>query len=121
MDKLSLEEFIYQVKQELLDAQKKHEGEFAYFELQRVELEVTLAVNRTGKGKVNIYVAELGADVAKELTHVVKLSFNIIPYADAEDTDLNSANSKIGRAKKGIISYRGGARKGVRKGTAKYR
>lgn len=71
MDNLSLEEFIYHVKSELLAAQKKHEGEDAYFELQNVELQVSIAVNRTGSGKVKVYVAELGADVAKEFTHVV--------------------------------------------------
>ena len=65
MDKMSLEEFIYQVKQELLEAQNKHEGEFAYFSLQTVDVEVSVAVTREGSGKVNIYVAELGADVAK--------------------------------------------------------
>ena len=119
MDKLSFEEFIYQVKHELLDAQKKHEGEFSYFELQKVELEVTLAVNRTGKGKVNIYVAELGANVAKELTHVVKLAFDIVPYSESEESDINSANSKIGEAKRGRISYGGGPRVG--RGTKKYR
>jgi aspartate-semialdehyde dehydrogenase len=120
MDKLSLEEFIYQVKHELLEAQKKHEGEHAYFELQRVEFEVSVAVNRAGSGKVNIYVAELGADVAKELTHVVKLAFDIIPYPDSEDSGSSSANSEKDKAKTGKISKRGGARK-VRRGTKGYK
>jgi hypothetical protein len=119
MDKLSLEEFIYQVKHELLAAQKKHEGEFAYFELQKVEFEVSVAVNRTGSGKVNIYVAELGADVAKELTHVVKLTFEIAPYSVSEDSGSKLVSSETDKAKKGKNSHKGGGN--IRVGTKKYR
>ncbi len=111
MDKLSLEEFIYQVKQELLEAQNKHEGEFAYFNLQNVEIEVSVAVNREGSGKVNIYVAELGADVARELTHTVKLSFNIVT-SESEETGMGSKKSEK-KEKKGETSRGGTGGPGV--------
>ncbi len=101
MDKLSLEEFIYQVKRELLEAQKQHEGEQAYLKLQRVELEVSIAANRTGSGKVNIYVAELGAEVAKELTHVVKLAFDVVPYSAQASSGDKAKNAATSKSKKG--------------------
>jgi hypothetical protein len=113
MDKLSLEEFIYQVKRELLEAQKKHEGEYAYFELQKVEFEVSVAVRRTGSGKVNIYVAELGGDVAKELTHVVKLAFDIAPSV-SEESGSKPLSSETDKPKKGKNSQRGGGSVRVR-------
>jgi hypothetical protein len=78
MSSLRLEEFIYQVKQELLDAQTEHEGEAAYLELQKVEIEVSLVVNKTANGKVSVYVAELGSDVSKEQVQKVTLAFNVI-------------------------------------------
>ena len=78
MNQLSLEEFIYQVKRELLEAQERHEGESAYLELQNVELEVSLAVSKKADGKVNVYVAEIGADISKEQVQKVRLAFNVI-------------------------------------------
>jgi len=78
MSSLSLEEFIYQVKRELLEAQEKHEGEPAYLELQKVELEVSLVVSKTANGKVKVYVAEIGADISKEQVQRVRLAFNVI-------------------------------------------
>ncbi len=119
MDKLSLEEFIYQVKRELLEAQKQHEGEQAYLELQRVELEVSVAASRTGSGKVNIYVAELGAEVAKELTHVVKLAFDVVPYSVAKPSGDMTKSSEINKAKKD--KGRVGSGGYVRPGTKVYR
>lgn len=84
MSSLKLEEFIYQVKRELLDAQEKHEGEPAYLELQTVELEVSLLVNKTANGKVSVYVAEIGSDVSKEQVQRVRMAFNVIDLlADA--------------------------------------
>jgi hypothetical protein len=74
MNQLSLEEFIYQVKRELLEAQEKHEGESAYLELQNVELEVSLVVSKKANGKVTVYVAEIGSDISKEQVQKVKLS-----------------------------------------------
>lgn len=80
MDSLSLEEFIYKVKRELLDAQKKHEGDPVYLELHTVDIEVSVAVNKTANGAVQVFVAELGSNISKELTHRVKLSFEVVPF-----------------------------------------
>ena len=71
---LKLEDFIYTVKKELLDAQAKHEGEPAYFQLQKVELEANLTTSLEGEGVVKIAVVELGSRVKKENTHSVTLN-----------------------------------------------
>lgn len=102
MDSLSLEKFIYKVKRELLDAQEKHEGDPVYLELQKVDIEVSIAVKRTAKGAVNVYVAELGSDIAKEFMHRVTLGFEVVPF------DLLPPSGSRGG--------KGGARKSVQKG-----
>jgi hypothetical protein len=78
MTSLSLEEFIYQVKRELLEAQGKHEGELAFLELQKVELEVSLVVSKKANGKVSVYVAEIGSDISREQVQRVRLEFDVI-------------------------------------------
>jgi Trypsin-co-occurring domain 2 len=78
MSSLSLEEFIYQVKRELLEAQGKHEGEQAFLELQKVELEVSLVVSKKANGKVSVYVAEIGSDISTEQVQRVRLAFDVI-------------------------------------------
>jgi len=78
MNRLSLEEFIYQVKRELLGAQEMHEGESAFLELQNVELEVSLVVNKKAAGKVDVWVAEFGSDISKERIQKVRLAFKVI-------------------------------------------
>lgn len=96
MNQLSLEEFIYQVKRELLEAQEKHEGESAYLELQNVELEVSLGVSKKANGKVTVYVAEVGSDISKEQVQKVKLAFKIIdlpPDAALPQKGINTNNT----------------------------
>jgi hypothetical protein len=83
MPELNLEEFIYQVKKELLEGQKKHEGEPGYFRLRDVELEVSVTASYSGKGKLNLQVVQIGSGVAKEHTHTVKLIFDLEPAVAA--------------------------------------
>lgn len=77
---LSLEELIYQIKNELTEAQKAHEGEPAFFELERVELEVKVGTSTSGGGKLGfkffvVDVSDVGATIASESVHTVKLAF----------------------------------------------
>ncbi len=94
VEKLKLEQFIYQVKKELLDAQSKHEGEDALFVIKDVELEISVVVSFSGGGKVNVVVAELGSNLAKEQVHKVKLTLAI---AESEKpTTITPVNSPWG-------------------------
>lgn len=86
MHDLKLKDFIYQVKKELIEAQKEHEGEKAYFKLDNVELNVAVTakydVSGEGNAKIpiiNLLVLQFGAKVAKEKVHTLKLNFSIAP------------------------------------------
>ena len=96
MSSLSLEEFIYQVKRELLEAQEKHEGELAFLELGKVELEVSLVVSKKANGKVSVYVAEIGSDISREQVQRVKLTFDVIDLLP--DAALQKRGIKPGNA-----------------------
>lgn len=79
---LKLEEFIYRVKKELLDAQEKHKGELSFFELDNVEIEVKVATTYSGgaKGKFEFFVlnlGEVGGNIERENVHTVKLTFRV--------------------------------------------
>ena len=103
MSSLSLEEFIYQVKRELLEAQEKHEGELAFMELQKVELEVSLVVSKKANGKVSVYVAEIGSDISTEQVQRVKLAFDVIdllPDATLQKGGIKSSNTTNKPSKK---------------------
>ena len=105
MSSLSLEEFIYQVKRELLDAQGKHQGELAFLELQKVEIEVSLVVSKKANGKVSVYVAEVGSDVSKEQVQRVRLAFDVIdmlPDAALEKKGIKPSNTTSRSSKKTV-------------------
>ena len=92
--KLRLEQLIYQVKNELLEAKRAHKGEDGLFELTSVEMEVKIATKLSGKAKVDVWVlslGEVGGD--RESTHTVKLSFSV------------GANSYGGPADEGPIVF----------------
>ncbi len=105
MSSLSLEEFIYQVKRELLEAQEKHEGEQAFLELQKVELEVSLVVSKKANGKVSVYVAEVGTDISTEQVQRVRLAFDVIdllPAAAFEKRGIKPSNATNKSSKKKV-------------------
>lgn len=78
MRNLNLEEFVYQVKKELLEAQEKHKGEPGYFSLRDVELELSVAAKYSGEGKLSLQVVQIGSEVAGEHVHKVKLTFDLV-------------------------------------------
>jgi len=99
--RLKLEEFIYQVKRELLEAQSKHADEASYFELETMELEVKVGTTLSGKGsaKVDLWVISLGevtGTVERESLHTIKLKFNVLdddPLADSPDAQSSAPAS----------------------------
>ncbi len=76
--RLKLEDLIYQVKSELLEAQQKHAGEKAFLELDTIEMEVKVATTVSGKGTVDVWVLKFGElGGGRENTHTVRLSFKV--------------------------------------------
>jgi hypothetical protein len=76
--KISLKEFIYQVKDELRAAQQSPDGD-AFYELEGVELEVSFALESKADGKVKLVVVELGGEVTATQTH--KVTLKLTPLA----------------------------------------
>jgi hypothetical protein len=75
---IELAEVIAELRRELQEAMNAGEGEPLRFELGPVELEATVAVEKSGGGgaKVRFWVIEVGGDakVGEVSTHRVKLS-----------------------------------------------
>ena len=57
--KISIGDFIYQVKKELKEAQDKSGDPF--YQLEEVNLEISFVLEAKGDSKMNFYVVELGA------------------------------------------------------------
>lgn len=82
VQRIRLDDFIYEIKRQLLEAQQKHCGEPAFFDLQNVELEVkvTTSYSAEAKGKLEFWVVslgEVGAKTTQDSTHTVKLTFQV--------------------------------------------
>ncbi len=100
--RLRLEELIYQVKDEIMQAQINHQGELAFFEVEKVELEVKIGTTVTGKGTLDIWVLKLGEiGSARDSTHTVKLSFKITMA-----TPFNVKNGMVGIDDPAVVTER---------------
>src|SRR3970040_1260327 len=106
MGGMSLESFIYTVKKELLDAQERHSGELAYFDLEKVDLEVNLTTTFQGDGTVSIAVAQLGSKVSRENTHSVRLSFRISSVEASPVRPRGRERQARASVRKGRTSYK---------------
>lgn len=81
--RLELQEFINQVKREILETQTANEGDAALFELEKIELEVKVATTYSaeGKGRIAFWVLDLGdvgGSYGRENCHTVKLSLKVL-------------------------------------------
>lgn len=85
--KISIGDFIHQVKKELVEAQGASGDSF--YELHDVELEITFALETKGKGGINLYVVELGGQAAASQTH--KVTLKLKPIRKPEENGPGSA------------------------------
>jgi hypothetical protein len=100
--KISIGDFIHQVKKELVEAQDTS-GE-PFYELHDVELEITFALEAKGKAGMNLYVVELGGEATASQTHKVTLKMKPIKGTPAE----NETGSKTTGRGGGGPRYGGG-------------
>jgi len=93
LHKISLGDFIEQVKAELVQSQNKTGDPF--FQLDAVELEVTFTVEATGDAKVKCFI-ELGGKASASQTHKVTLKLTpfVITKTDHIDTDDSTLGGK---------------------------
>ena len=68
---ISIGDFINQVKDELIESQKKSDNDF--YELKEVNLEISFVLEASGGAKAKLLVAEFGGETTAEQTHRVSL------------------------------------------------
>lgn len=96
--KISIGDFIYQVKKELKEAQDKSGDPF--YQLEEVNLEISFVLEAKGDSKMNFYVVELGGGATATQTH--KVSLKLVP--------LNKDDVQYARINFGKISGGGGGK-----------
>jgi len=87
--KISLKDFIHQVRDELVNAQD--ESKEPFYELEDVELEVAFALEAKGGAKGKLVVLELGGETKASQTHKVKLKLKPLK----KDMNNNKSESSI--------------------------
>lgn len=75
-ESISLQDLIYQVKHELLTPNRRAEAQDPYplFAIEKIELEIAVAVKREGQVGLRISVLEFGSSVSREQGHTVKVT-----------------------------------------------
>lgn len=75
-DSIGLQDLIYQVKHELLtpNRQARAEDPYPLFAIEKIELEIAVAVKREGRTGLRISVLELGGSISREQGHTVKVT-----------------------------------------------
>ena len=87
--KISLGEFIKDVKKELMEAQDTSGDPF--FELDEVRLEVSFVLDTAAKAGGKLLVVELGAETKAQQTHKVSLTLRPLPKPAIESAEARSS------------------------------
>ncbi len=80
---IPLAEMITAVRRELDQAQEQAQGEDILFELEKVELEINVAVTQTGKGEggIKLHVVNLGAGYERSHENVQTFKVTLKPVS----------------------------------------
>lgn len=70
-NRIELGDFIHQVKQELVNAQRNDDKPF--YTLEEVELEVSFVLGTSGRAKGSIFVVDIEGTANSTQTHKIKL------------------------------------------------
>jgi hypothetical protein len=70
---IGLSQFLYQVKQEILQPPPNGANPLPLLSVEGVELEIKVGVTRKGEAGINVHVFELGANVSREDAHIVRV------------------------------------------------
>lgn len=79
MKQIGLGTFIETVKSEILTYQREHRGEPALFEVEKVELEISLATTIEANGGVKVFVVDIGSSGSQAATHKAMISLKVSP------------------------------------------
>ncbi len=92
--KISLGDFIKDVKKELIEAQDTSGDPF--YELEEVRLEVSFVLDASAKAGGKLLVVELGGETKAQQTHKVSLTLRPLPRPTTEiqETELTTPAAK---------------------------
>ena len=94
--KISISDFIHGVKKELVEAQT--DSGTPFYELEEVTLEISFALEVTGKAKMNFYVVDVGGETKATQTHKVQLK--LIPLEQPLKDKASQGRSSGGAPRK---------------------
>jgi len=95
--KISLGDFIKDVKQELIEAQDTSGDPF--YELEEVRLEVSFVLDTSARAGGKLFVVELGGETKAQQTHKVSLTLRPLLKPTLETKETGSTRSATGRSK----------------------
>lgn len=94
---IPLAEMIQSLRRELVRAQTQAKGEVILFELEKVEMELKIAISRTGEGHagVEFWVVSAGGKYEKkvEMSHTIKLTLNTKDSLSGEKITVSEASA----------------------------
>ena len=73
---IGLAKFIEQVRQELLATSSGNENDIPFLSIDSIELELQVTVKNEGKGRIQIYVLELGGGKGRDDVQKVKVTLS---------------------------------------------
>ncbi|GGQ08992.1 trypco2 family protein [Streptosporangium pseudovulgare] len=98
---IALADAVGAVREQLLEAVRRAEGEDLVFEVGPIELEFSVQLRKEGQGKFGVKVfavsAEAGGGISKESTHRIQVT--LVPQrSDGSDVHIAGSARKDGQA-----------------------
>jgi hypothetical protein len=91
---IGLTDLIYQVKRELLSGDSHADDPVPLFAVEEIQVEVAVAVSRSGEGGINIQVFSIDAGVSKEDTQTVRVTLRPLRTGEEWISDLRTRDPK---------------------------
>jgi hypothetical protein len=89
---IGLTDLIYQVKRELLSGDSHADDPVPLFAVEEIQVEVAVAVSRSGEGGINIQVFSIDAGVSKEDTQTVRVTLSPLRTRQELVSDLRTGD-----------------------------
>jgi hypothetical protein len=89
---IGLTDLIYQVKRELLSGGSHADDPVPLFAVEEIQVEVAVAVSRSGEGGINIQVFSIDAGVSKEDTQTVRVTLSPLRTRQELVSDLRTGD-----------------------------
>lgn len=104
---ISIKDFIFQVKEELVNAV---DDKTPFFELGEVELEVAFVLDTKAKAGARLFVVNVGGEATATQTHRVRLKLTPLVEAQSEGESLKKSRKQV-LLKKKVTKKKGSAKR----------